>query len=153
MRAFGAGKEFFFVFWIILPLLDAIPATAVCHSPAIQSKLTDIHMASISFYSVLTLWFFFHALTHASQPLFVFASALYPWPARCRTVQTISSSISACRVLVSAALRFSQYAVSRYTFRSLPRSARLGIVHCWSSTEFSRFGPYCILVTLYFHIL
>lgn len=32
-------------------------------------------------------------------------------------VQTISSAPEGCRVLVSAALRFSQYAVSRYTFR------------------------------------
>ena len=138
MGAFGAGREFFFVFWIILPLGNTSSASAVLNPTAIHPKRANIHCNALLLFSVLAYRIFFHALPLPRDSI-LFLPRLFIRGLHVAIQFRLYLQPFGCRVLVSAALRFSQYAVSRYTFRSLPRSARLGIVHCWSSTEFSRF--------------
>ena len=75
----------------------------------------------------------------------VLGAALYPLLlAIARQFRLYLQAFFACRVLVSAALRFSQYAVSRYTFKAVPRQARLGIFHKGFSPNSPDMGRYVL---------
>ena len=146
MGAVGAGKQFSGVGVIVLPFTDAARAGQRRCVAAVKSKAAGIQPPGL-----LSLKFALHdpTLTRGKllPKLLLRASSL-----RCRKVQTISSTLADCRVLVSAALQGLQYAVSRYTFKAVPRQARLGIV----LAEFHRILPIWAVIMVFLvlvHIL
>ncbi len=149
--ALGFLEKLLDVFGIILAFCNALTATAILNAPAIKSKCANIHRNAFFLFFVLADWFFFHALPDLHRRI-SFSPRLFIRSLHVAMQIRLYLQPCGCRVLVSASLQVLQYAVSRYTFRSLPRSARLGIVHRWSSTEFSRFmGLFFVVCILLFH--
>jgi len=95
------------------------------------------------------IYIFAYLTTHKLSAIY-YRKSIYSFTSICsQTVWTISS-IRNRRVLVSAALQGLQYAVSLYTFLSVPRQARLGIVRSGVPPNSPDSGLCCILL---FHVL